>query len=366
MTNPSFTNLDKPTVVEGSVLVTNGEGVHGGTPVRFGHLYCLDAETGTERWRFRSSKFGVGSPLVTPDRVYLGTAPGYVYALDLHEGKQMWRQDTLVSDSDDYGPLNTPVLIEDKILVWSNSERDGRLVCLDADNGTKEWDTRTGASYGSLVPFGEDVVATLHFDEPESTTLRRIGTANGTKRWERTYERGLSLIHASSEGIIGEDGSSVFTLDPDSTKVSDSVSVFGDGDETIDNVEVYGNGDGVVVASREGSVFAFETDPLELAWETDFREWNRVGQDEHVGVVDIDRRGSTIYVMTDVYGLFALDHEGAREFRTRLGEPQSFVREDKKHCRVDEEAFGVAVDREAFYVTRRDETVYRFPRSEIQ
>lgn len=80
----------------------------------FDYVIALDAEDGTERWRYK----------IGP--AYLG-----------HYGSQN-------------GPLATPVLTDELVVGLS---AQGRLFALDSQTGQKEWDVDLVADYGAIAPF---------------------------------------------------------------------------------------------------------------------------------------------------------------------------------------------------------------------
>jgi outer membrane protein assembly factor BamB len=66
------------------------------------YLYALDAETGREKWRFKSGEDPIyhnqvgfqSSPAVSDGTVYVGCRDGHVYAIDADTGKKNWDYST--------------------------------------------------------------------------------------------------------------------------------------------------------------------------------------------------------------------------------------------------------------------------------
>ena len=54
-------------------------------------LYALDAETGQEKWRFKTDGEVVSSPAIAGRVVYVGSNDGRLYALDVETGQEKWR-----------------------------------------------------------------------------------------------------------------------------------------------------------------------------------------------------------------------------------------------------------------------------------
>jgi len=118
----SFSNLKRPIVVDGKVLVidyTVIKAVDETTGVllwsslafpnaleemayadkklyvacRNGFLYCVDATTGEKLWEYQATASGQiqSSPAVVNGKVYFGTTDNYLYALDASTGLYKWR-----------------------------------------------------------------------------------------------------------------------------------------------------------------------------------------------------------------------------------------------------------------------------------
>ncbi len=160
--------------------------VGGESPTFRGHIVALDAETGTETWRFwvtagdETDGPGVSvwsSAAVDPDRghLYIGTGQAYalpapprsdaLLALDLHTGREVWAQQftsgdawTLAKptglDADvgaapnlfevdggaQGGVMASAAVHDGRVFVASNeASRDADLVALDADTDDETW-----------------------------------------------------------------------------------------------------------------------------------------------------------------------------------------------------------------------------------
>jgi len=65
-----------------------------------GHLYAVDAQSGTEKWKFKTAGnkyFPLGevqsSPAVGDGMVYFGSRDGALYAIDTAKGALRWKAD---------------------------------------------------------------------------------------------------------------------------------------------------------------------------------------------------------------------------------------------------------------------------------
>lgn len=73
------------------------------------------------------------SPVIKEDTVYVNSSNGYLYALELSSGNQMWRFSDAVDNS------ISPPAIKDNTLVFASEE--GKLYRLDANSGRSLWTT---------------------------------------------------------------------------------------------------------------------------------------------------------------------------------------------------------------------------------
>jgi len=95
------------------------------------YIYCLDALTGQEIWKYAIGGSVVSMPAIAGDRLVLGSLDGYVYCLDIADQnnvKLAWKYQT---DGEIY---SSPLIQDDKVYIGSN---DGRLYCLDLQTGQK-------------------------------------------------------------------------------------------------------------------------------------------------------------------------------------------------------------------------------------
>lgn len=97
------------------------------------NLYAVDAESGKEKWRFKTGKYGnCCSPLIKDDVIYHGSRDGVVYAINLG-GKEIWRFRS--------GGLVGVSLTYHEGRIYFGSE-DGNIYCLDME-GKEIWRFKT-------------------------------------------------------------------------------------------------------------------------------------------------------------------------------------------------------------------------------
>lgn len=124
-------------------------------------------------------------PAVDGDRVYVAGHGGDVKALELANGREVWRVDT------DLELAGGPAVGEGIVVVGSS---DGMLIALDSGTGAKRWQVTTGGEVltSPLVAGGLVVVRTV------DGRLRGLRVADGTEAW--TYEQPVPKLSLRGNG----------------------------------------------------------------------------------------------------------------------------------------------------------------------
>jgi eukaryotic-like serine/threonine-protein kinase len=138
-----------PAVVNGIVYIGSADG----------YLYALDEQTGTAKWQFKTGSRVVSSPAVSGGAVYFGSYDGNFYALNAADGKLLWKfktggerrfegthlhgsqpvSETMPDPFDVY--LSSPAIWRDAVYFGSG---DGNIYALNAKTGAKLWSFKTG------------------------------------------------------------------------------------------------------------------------------------------------------------------------------------------------------------------------------
>jgi outer membrane protein assembly factor BamB len=138
-----------PAVSQGVVYVGSADG----------YMYALDAGSGKTIWRFATGSRVVSSPAVSAGVVYFGSYDGNFYALNAADGKRLWKfktggerrfegthlhgsqpaPETMPDPFDVY--LSSPAIWHDTVYFGSG---DGNIYALSAKTGEKVWSFKTG------------------------------------------------------------------------------------------------------------------------------------------------------------------------------------------------------------------------------
>lgn len=120
--------FSSPAVVGGKVYV--GEGLHVDTGCK---LYCLDAATGRKLWATVTKSHTESSPAVVGGRVYFGAGGDGVYCLDASTGKPVWHSTGTHVDI-------SPAVSGGKVFLGSGYLKL-QAMALDAATGKPLWTT---------------------------------------------------------------------------------------------------------------------------------------------------------------------------------------------------------------------------------
>ncbi len=164
----------KPTAAKGKVYFGNAGGF----------LFCADAETGEEIWKFEMGAAISVGPAIGEGKVFAGQQGGerFFYAVDAETGELAWKQTipggwVWGSAAYDDGMVYVPTV-------------NGHCVCLDAKTGYIVWDYPTAKSVpaepaidGDLVYFGSWSGSLYAFDKKTGEIVWKkngIGLDSGT------------------------------------------------------------------------------------------------------------------------------------------------------------------------------------------
>ena len=166
-------------------------------------VICLNASNGEEIWRFRSgAKFteqrGDGPrsmPTVDGDSVFALAATGKLYALDAHDGTQLWSHD-FVEEFDSNIPtwgFSSSPLVEGNLIIAEAGGKNGKaIVAFDKISGDVVWTTHTDeVGYSSPIPVDFGGVRQIIF--LTSRTLLSVAPEDGQIYWKYSWPEGINI-----------------------------------------------------------------------------------------------------------------------------------------------------------------------------
>jgi outer membrane protein assembly factor BamB len=114
-----------------------------------GYLYAVDMTSGFAIWRYRTGKAVVSSPLVTDGLVIFGSVDSHVYAVDARNGRERWKFQA------GNQVTSSPVRAGKTIYIGGV---DGRLYGLDIQTGTVQWAFQTDGPIAGAPAVDEERV----------------------------------------------------------------------------------------------------------------------------------------------------------------------------------------------------------------
>jgi outer membrane protein assembly factor BamB len=153
-----------PTTRDGVVYIGSADG----------NLYAVDLETGAELWRFTTADRIRSTPAVAGDTVYVGSWDGRLYAVDAATGEQVWSFDT-------GGRIqSSPAVAAGRIIVGS---RAAKLFALNAETGEPEWTYphEDGSWVESSPVVRGDVV---YIGSSDALKLFALDAGSGEEQWQ--------------------------------------------------------------------------------------------------------------------------------------------------------------------------------------
>jgi outer membrane protein assembly factor BamB len=172
-----------------------------------GFVVAWDADTGKERWRFRSAPIE-SSPLLHGRRLFVGSWDHGVYALNAENGRRIWR-----FQADDQ--VNTSAAYwKGRIFIASDG---GTLYALSAKNGKLLWSAQSDSTFGSrqfwyatpTIAYGRVYIGNT------DGTMYVYGAKSGKLLWARplgSYIYGAAAVYQRKVFVGTYDGK-LFALD---------------------------------------------------------------------------------------------------------------------------------------------------------
>ena len=199
-------------------------------------LMCLDAAKGTEVWVAKlgailGNKWGDGprgTPTVDADRVYALGGDGTLVALQLKDGKELWRttMESLGGKRPGWGYTES-VLVDGKQVVCTPGGAQGAVAALDKATGKVLWQSKDftdDAQYSSIVP--AKINGQPQYVQRTMASIVGLSPKDGALLWKQEYPgktaviptpivKGNQVYVTAGYGV----GSMSFTIDP-SNKVT--------------------------------------------------------------------------------------------------------------------------------------------------
>jgi outer membrane protein assembly factor BamB len=180
-------------------------------------VYCLDAETGREIWKYSYPALLEGTdyqggpnatPTVDGEKVYTLSKRGKVFCFNANGGKVIWQKDLRREfgiKTPYWGLASSPVIIDDMVIYNAGSYG----IALDKNDGGLIWQNGKGpAGYASALPFSignQKCIAMLVYRE-----LVGLAAATGKElwrvKWKTLYDENIPDVIISGDKLFASTG----------------------------------------------------------------------------------------------------------------------------------------------------------------
>jgi eukaryotic-like serine/threonine-protein kinase len=200
-------SIEAGEAIESSAAIADGRVFVG---VASGHLLALNLADGKELWKYPVEQgIGESSPAVSGGLVYIGDLGGVFHAVNAADGKPAWTFRTK-------GEIkSSPVIAGDRVLIGSY---DSNLYALAAKDGKLLWSVKTENYVHGTPAVADGLVYLAGCDE----VFRAIRIADGKEayRIETGAYTGASVALAGGKAYFGNFNNEVVGLDLKSRTVS--------------------------------------------------------------------------------------------------------------------------------------------------
>lgn len=206
-----------------------------------GNIYCLDLETGSEKWKFNSNRPFRGTPARWEGLIIAANDSGIVYGLSASTGELKWKYQT------GKAIMSTPV-IHNGIIYVGNLQ--GEFFSINAESGELIWSFSGKGSFFTTASVDDEAV----YSATASGILYKISIADGVEIWQKDLLDPLSIgMLVSGQYIyIGSLNRNFYSLDKDTGEILWSVLL--DGRIRTSPLEYNGN---IFIGTENRFVYAF-------------------------------------------------------------------------------------------------------------
>lgn len=225
------------------------------------NLTALYPTNGSSMWTYEADCYWIANIDSNSEMVVFTCnydSPCYVMALNASTGAELWNY---TAPSNPPTSLGNVVVGDDYVFFWDNSGDERTVVCLDAFDGTYQWNVSSN-NYGYEMAYGGDsevVILQYTEDEGETYDILAYNVTDGTNLWNFTDGEILDCLSYCSESnmfgfqdsmlqnymILNEQGQELIRYDISPWTAEDltllgTTLVFTDNDWSVSGGNTYG------------------------------------------------------------------------------------------------------------------------------
>lgn len=283
---PFGNNPASPVLSDGTLYFASGT-----------RIYAVDAETGTQKWRYPKDTLltspVLSTPAISKGTLYFGTGDG-LYALDASNGKQRW-----APSNAKFGCSTSPIIVDNNVYFGSG---DQKIYAVNATSGEPNltiWSNgkRAGREIGG--DFAGNIVATndTFFFVTGDQVLRAVSINSATLRWAQRLNATAATVTPtlSGDGIYVAIGDMVYGYRVTTGQIRLSFNI---ANEALTSPAVDG----------DGNIYAINAERFVISISPRGRpNWKQVPRLEHEPIAPPIIKDGSIFIGTVLGGVYALD-----------------------------------------------------------
>ena len=250
---------DSATINEANVYVGSNDG----------NLYCIDLDTGYQKWCIQTGDFVISKPAITSEgNIVFGSGDEFVYCASANDGNVIWN--TKLGGS----VLSDPLTSEGRVFIGCG---DGKIYCLNSASGEIVWGYQTDGLMRQR-PILENGI--LYAFVRDTYIWYAIDASTGQLIWRGNANTDESLFVCGDVRPVIANGK-LWCIDAQNTRPAYLSLDTGElaWTSTLEKVSSRGmttNGSTVFYSSNSGrQITAFDAETNQVVWQKDLRYDNK-------------------------------------------------------------------------------------------
>lgn len=234
-----------------------------------GNLYCIDLDTGYQKWCIQTGDFVISKPAITSEgNIVFGSGDEFVYCASANDGNVIWN--TKLGGS----VLSDPLTSEGRVFIGCG---DGKIYCLNSASGEIVWEYQTDGLMRQR-PILENGI--LYAFVRDTYIWYAIDASTGQLIWRGNANTDESLFVCGDVRPVIANGK-LWCIDAQNTRPAYLSLDTGElaWTSTLEKVSSRGmttNGSTVFYSSNSGrQITAFDAETNQVVWQKDLRYDNK-------------------------------------------------------------------------------------------